>query len=287
MSALTGNVVILSGADAPVGRGIALQLARSGADLVLCGGSATGHGDGPPMSDLAAEVAGEGRSAVVADEDDTTDAFAASQAAVNLAIRTYGRLDGVVSHVAGPAGRGLLSVDEAEWAATCRRLARHAGLVKAAVRQMMAAGNGGRVVTVSGLNAFFGTALADAAAKAAVMGMTASLARELADHGITVNCVVLDDAAAGNVGGHRRAAAGLPGSATGLTESESIAPLVCHLCSPASSATSGRFIYASGCDLAVYTNPLMLRDSSVFMRSVDGWNVSDVKTALGALFDGN
>jgi meso-butanediol dehydrogenase/(S,S)-butanediol dehydrogenase/diacetyl reductase len=184
MSHLKGSRVFLTGAGGGMGRGLAVAFARRGAILGLA-----------DVDELGLRQTGEALAATAGApwlrRLDVTDA-----AAVGEAVRAFadaaGGLDLVVN------GAGVLSVakvvdlEPAEWRRVLDVNATGTFLVsQAAVRLMIAAGTPGSIVNISSMSGKVGDpALAHySASKFAVIGFTQSLAREVAEHGITVNAV--------------------------------------------------------------------------------------------------
>lgn len=104
----------------------------------------------------------------------------------------WGAIDVLVNN-AGLARDGILALfpDDEVDAVVDLNLKGTLAITRAAVRQMLASGNGGRIVNVSsivGLSGYRGLA-AYSATKAALDAITRSLARELGSRGITVNSV--------------------------------------------------------------------------------------------------
>src|SRR5512138_3868600 len=91
-SPLRGNVVILTGASAGIGRALALELAGAGARLVLAARNL------PALEAVAAECRARGGAAIVQRTDVTDDAQC--RALVERAVAEHGRIDTVI-HDAG------------------------------------------------------------------------------------------------------------------------------------------------------------------------------------------
>lgn len=203
---LSGKVALVTGAArrGSIGRATARALADRGADIACVDvarppAHAPDHGVGSPgeLDELVAELQAGGRRAIAVQADVTDSAQV--QQAVDQTVAELGRLD-IACAMAGGVGFGngiapLLQLPEAEWDWVLDVNLKGSWLTAAAAgRAMVAAGNGGRIVTVAsaaGLTAANGTSGmgAYAAAKAGVIVLTQNLARELGRHGITVNAV--------------------------------------------------------------------------------------------------
>jgi NAD(P)-dependent dehydrogenase (short-subunit alcohol dehydrogenase family) len=203
---LAGKVALVTGAAraSSIGRATALRLAADGA-AIACVDVARppGHAPGPGMSSqdeldgLVAEIRAAGRPAIGITAD-VTD-WQAMHAAVDRTCAELGRLD-ICCAMAGGVGFGngiapLIRLTEPEWDWVIDVNLKGAWITAAAAaKAMVAAGNGGRIVTVAsaaGLTGANGTSGmgAYAAAKAGVIVLTQNLAVELGRYGITVNAV--------------------------------------------------------------------------------------------------
>ena len=197
MGMLDGKVAIVTGGGRGVGRGHAMELARHGAKVVVndLGGSVGGEGEGRAADEtvaILAERGGEG----VANYADVSD-HDQCEAMVQQALDTYGRLDIVVNNagIVRDAAIWNMPVDDFDkviavhlrgtWS-MCHHAAKH-------FRAKSKAGDpvAGRIINTTsgaGLTGNFGQS-SYATAKAAIVGLTLTLAQELASSGVTVNCI--------------------------------------------------------------------------------------------------
>jgi 3-oxoacyl-[acyl-carrier protein] reductase len=184
MTRLDGKVVLVTGAARGLGRQYCETLAEAGAAVV-----------GVDLSDCAdtvGSVTDSGGSALGLVVD-VTDAQSCRDG-VARALERFGRLDGLVNNAAlyatltsGPFDR----IPEEEWdAAMSVNVTGIWNVCRAAVPAMREAG-GGSIVNISSLAAVYGlpNALHYTTSKAAVIGLTRGLARELGRHWIRVNAV--------------------------------------------------------------------------------------------------
>jgi SDR family mycofactocin-dependent oxidoreductase len=194
---LAGRVAYVTGAARGQGRSHCVRLARAGADIVAidaCGpvSDANGHPPADP-SDFAETVAlveGEGRK-VVAEHVDVRDADGQVRVVAD-AVERFGRLDIVVAN-AGVLNWGRLwEISPQQWRDTLDiNLTGVWHTIRAVVPPMIAAGNGGSIITISsaaGIKAVPGCGHY-CASKFGVVGLTNSLAVELGEFGIRVNSV--------------------------------------------------------------------------------------------------
>src|SRR5439155_23615303 len=138
----------------------------------------------------------------------------------------------------------------------------HFACIKAAAKPMIAQ-KSGAIITVASRGAFYGGATVYAAAKAGIMGLTASLSRELKPHGITHNFLLASADTQLFPNGATRVRENLPSSLS--RDPEDVAPVVAYLVSDAAKGVTGRFIYASGGDICLYGQPLQLTGAT-FLR---------------------
>jgi NAD(P)-dependent dehydrogenase (short-subunit alcohol dehydrogenase family) len=184
---LTGQVAIVTGGGGGIGQGVALGLARFGADVAVL--------DVEPARCEATEAAvgrlGVRSAGIVCDVMDA----ARLRAAVADVAERFGRLDILVNNAGGVRGGLFLTQPE-------RSIQRHVDInltsmlvaTQEAARRMVDAGRGGNIVNVAsieGSRAAPGFAVY-AACKAGMIGFTRTMAVELAEHGIRVNCISPD-----------------------------------------------------------------------------------------------
>jgi 3-oxoacyl-[acyl-carrier protein] reductase/meso-butanediol dehydrogenase/(S,S)-butanediol dehydrogenase/diacetyl reductase len=202
MHGLEGKVAIVTGAARyrGIGRAIALRLAEEGADIVAVG-SPRAREDFPDaeksagwegVASVVREVQACGRRAVGIDADITKKADA--ERIVEQAMSAYGHVDILVNN-AGAAHcgeRNLWEIDDDEWYHVIDvNLNAVYLLTSAALRAMVPAERGGRIVNISSTAGRMGVPQYGAycATKFGIVGLTQMLAIETAPHHITVNCV--------------------------------------------------------------------------------------------------
>lgn len=183
MGRLDGKIAIVTGAGRGIGRAIAEELAREGADLALCGRQVE------PLNETAASVQALGRRALVV----STDAGdgAAVDAFVKQVLAHYGRVDILVNNAGVTRDKLLLRMSESDWDEVMRINLKGGFLFARAVARPMLKQQSGSIVVISSLIGLTGNAgqCNYAASKAGLIAMTKSLAKELASRGIRVNAV--------------------------------------------------------------------------------------------------
>jgi NAD(P)-dependent dehydrogenase (short-subunit alcohol dehydrogenase family) len=194
---LSGKAALVTGAAGKggLGRAIALRLAEEGADVVV--NDVVAIRPGPPgwggLQEVVREIEGLGRRAmsVVADVSDAREVAAM----VSLATQRFGRIDILVNNAAALAGRDrvpVVDLEEEVWDRLQSVNVKGTFLCcKAVAREMIARGQGGKIINMSSTSGQRGTArfAAYCASKFAVRGFTQALALELAPHRINVNAI--------------------------------------------------------------------------------------------------
>jgi 3-oxoacyl-[acyl-carrier protein] reductase len=181
---IADKTIAITGAARGLGQEFARHLAAAGANIVV--GDVN---DCTATADLVANGGGK----IVAVRLEVTD-VASAQAMINAGISAFGRLDGLVNNAAlyGALHGGRFdAIDEAEWDACMAVNVKGIwNCCKAAVPAMREHG-GGSIVNIASLAATYGMpfGLHYTASKAAVIGLTRGLARELGRDGIRVNAL--------------------------------------------------------------------------------------------------
>ena len=180
----SGKTAIVTGGSRGIGRAVCLELAKGGANVVLC---YAGNEGAANDTVAACEALGAKALAVrcnVADAGEVKDL-------VDTAVKTFGRVDILVNN-AGITRDGLLmTMKEEDFDAVVATNLRGTFLAMRAVARPMMRQRYGRIVNLSSVVGLRGNAgqVNYAASKAGVIGMTKSLAKELASRNVTVNAV--------------------------------------------------------------------------------------------------
>ena len=180
----TGKTAVVTGGSRGLGRAVCLELAAGGANVVLC---YAGNEAAANETVAACETLGARAVAVRCDVADSAQV----KALMDEALKDFGRIDILVNN-AGITRDGLLMMmKETDFDAVINTNLKGAFLCMKAVARQMIKQRYGRIVNLSSVVGLRGNAgqVNYAASKAGVIGMTKSLAKELASRGVTVNAV--------------------------------------------------------------------------------------------------
>ena len=185
----SGKTAIVTGGSRGIGRAMCLELAKGGANVVLCyaGNEGAANNTVAACEALGAKALGAKALAVRCNVADAGEV----KALVDDAVKTFGRVDILVNN-AGITRDGLLmTMKEADFDAVVATNLRGTFLAMRAVARPMMRQRYGRIVNLSSVVGLRGNAgqVNYAASKAGVIGMTKSLAKELASRNVTVNAV--------------------------------------------------------------------------------------------------
>ena len=180
----SGKAAVVTGGSRGIGRAVCLELAKGGANVVLCYA-----GNEAAANDTAAACEALGVKALAV----RCNVAEAGEVKVlmDAAVQAFGRIDILVNN-AGITRDGLLMMmKEGDFDAVLETNLKGTFLCMKAVSRIMMKQRYGRIVNLSSVVGLHGNAgqVNYAASKAGVIGMTKSLAKELASRGVTVNAV--------------------------------------------------------------------------------------------------
>lgn len=240
---LTGKVAIVTGAGRNIGRAIALTLAEGGASILV-----NARSNRLEAEAVAREIEAAGGKALV-HIGDVADAKSV-HAMVETAVKQFGRIDILVNNAALRREKPFAEMSYADWREIMDvTLDGTFHCVKACLPALRKSGDG-TIVNVGGLSAHTGAKNRAhvVTAKAGIVGFTRALAHDLADDGITVNCVV-----PGLIGTPRPKDRPEPahhlthGTITGVRGlPEDVAAAVRFLCGPGARYINGQAIHTNG-----------------------------------------
>jgi 3-oxoacyl-[acyl-carrier protein] reductase len=181
---LTGKAALVTASSQGIGKACALALARDGADLVIC---ARGEEALETTRDEIADATGRRVAAVQADltSKDDIDALIAT------AVRELGRIDVLVTNAGGPPSGPFMDFDDVPWERAFELNLMSVVRLNRAVVPIMREAGGGSIVNLTSVSVkepLKGLVLSNAI-RAAVVGLSKTLANELGPDGIRVNVV--------------------------------------------------------------------------------------------------
>ena len=185
MKELQDRVAVVTGASRGIGRAIALELAHQGARVVV------NHRASP---DQAAEVVGQIHAAGGQAIEVAADVahFDQAQALIEQALHQLGGIHILVNNAGTTRDMLLMQMKETDWDAVIQtNLKSVYNCCKAAIRPMLRARQGGRIINISSVSGLAGQIGQSnySASKAGIIGFTYALAKEVGSRQITVNAI--------------------------------------------------------------------------------------------------
>jgi 3-oxoacyl-[acyl-carrier protein] reductase len=182
---LGGKTALVTGGSRGLGRAIALALAGQGADVAI-----NYRGNADAADAVVAEIAATGRRSLAV-QGDTSGGREACEAIVKAALDGLGSVHILVNNAGITRDNLLMRMDAEEWDAVIdTNLSGPFWMTRAIARPMLKA-RAGRIINMSSAAGRMGNPgqANYAAAKAGLIGLTKTTARELASRGITCNAI--------------------------------------------------------------------------------------------------
>lgn len=237
---LTGKTALVTGASGGIGGAIAKALHGAGATVALSGTRVE------PLQDLAADL-GERVHVLPCNLSDA----AAVTALPGQAVAAMGSVDILVNNAGITRDNLFMRMSEEEWSSVIEvNLTSTMRLCKGVVRGMMKA-RWGRIINISSIVGTTGNPgqANYAASKAGMVGMSKSIAYEVASRGITVNCVApgfITTAMTDKLNEAQKATILTQVPAGRMGEADEIAAAVLYLASPEAGYVTGATIHVNG-----------------------------------------
>ena len=182
---LTDKVAIVTGSARGIGRAIALKLAEVGADVVVNDIEAAAES----LESVVKEIKALNRQslAVTADVSSPEDVTHL----IETAVREFGKVDILVNNAGVTRDQLLMKMTDEEWDTVLNIDLKSAFLCTRAVIRHMLRQRSGRIISIASVVGMVGNAgqANYASAKAGVIGLTKSIAKEVGSRGITVNAI--------------------------------------------------------------------------------------------------
>lgn len=184
MGRFTGKTAVVTGASRGIGREVALLLAREGASVAV-----NYSGSKERAEEVVAAIEADGGRAI-AIQANVTDPDSV-KAMMDETLQTFGSIDLLVNNAGITKDNLLMRMKEDEWDAVIDTNLKGVFLCTKAVSRQMMKQRSGRIVNMASVVGIAGNAgqANYVAAKAGVIGLTKTTAKELAARGITVNAV--------------------------------------------------------------------------------------------------
>jgi len=230
---LAGKVALVTGASRGIGRAIALELAKNGAKVV---GTATTEDGAKKISEGG--IAGKAL--------DVT-----SQEQCEALLKEIGEVHILVNNAGITRDNLALRMKDAEWDEVMETNLRAVFRLSRAVMRGMMKARWGRIINITSVVGAAGNPgqANYAAAKAGVVGMAKSLARELGSRGVTVNCVApgfIDTDMTRALPEDQKSALLAQIPLGRLGRPEDVAAAVAYLASPAAAYVTGAVLHVNG-----------------------------------------
>ncbi|WP_329547002.1 SDR family oxidoreductase [Streptomyces sp. NBC_01356] len=252
---LAGKVIAVTGAGRGIGRAVALAAAAEGARVVVNDYGVSVEGAQPTSSiaeTVVKEIEAAGGEAVAVADD--ISSMAGGQRVVDVALTSYGRIDGIVCVAGILRERMLFNMSEEEWDPV---LATHLKgtftVFRAASAVMRKQGSGTLIGFTSGNHQGSVSQANYSAAKGGIISLVRSAALGLHKYGVTANAVAPV--------ARTRMSAGVPMELAEIGEPEDVAALVVYLLSDRAreERITGQVYTIAGPKIAVWAQPRELR----------------------------
>jgi 3-oxoacyl-[acyl-carrier protein] reductase len=183
MATLQGRTALVTGASQGIGRACALALAAAGAKVALAARNET------KLNEVAAEIASAGGAAAVFVLDISSEE--SIRACAKAAIAHFGAIEILINNAGITRDTLVLRMKRSDWDEVLHTNLTGTFLMTQAVLSSMLKARWGRIVNISSVVGETGQAgqANYAASKAGLIGLTKSLARELASRSITANAI--------------------------------------------------------------------------------------------------
>jgi 3-oxoacyl-[acyl-carrier protein] reductase len=246
MGELAGRVAVVTGGSRGIGRAIAIALGRAGAKVIV------NYTANEAAANEAAAAVAEAGGAAVTKRFDVADA-AAVDAAFKEIVAAEGGLHILVNNAGVAVNTLVLGAKDADWKrALDVNLNGTFHCCRSALRALMKAKDAGRIINITSITGETGSAgqAPYVAAKAGVIGLTKTLAREYASRGVTVNAVspgyIDTDMTATALPEDRRAELLKTIPLGRVGKPEEVAAAVAYLAGPAAAYVTGQVLRVNG-----------------------------------------
>lgn len=184
MGLLQDKIALVTGGSRGIGRAIALDLAAEGADIAF-----TFRQNEAKAQEVVDAILGMGRRAL-AIQADVTD-FAKAQQVVDQVLSAWSKLDILVNNAGIHQNEPIWAMDEGQWDRVLNANLKGTFNYIRAVAPLFRQQRAGKIVTIASIHGLRGREAGPnySAAKAGVIGLSKSVARDLGPYGVNVNVV--------------------------------------------------------------------------------------------------
>lgn len=181
---LTERVAIVTGGGRGIGRAIALKLAEAGATVII-----NDVGDSEPAEGVAEEIRKMGRESLVVLADVSQSTEVASL--VSNTVEKYGKIDILVNNAGITRDQLIVRMSDDDWDKVLGINLKGVFVCSKAVLRPMMKQRWGRIISISSIVGLIGNPgqANYASAKAGIIGLTRTIAKEVASRGITANAI--------------------------------------------------------------------------------------------------
>ena len=179
-----GKAAIVTGASRGIGRAIALRLAEDGANIVV-----NYHANLDAANEVASSIESLGSKGVVVEADVARGEDVTRL--VETAMSEFGRIDVLVNNAGITRDQLIMRMSDEDWESVLDTNLKSAFLMTRAALRPMLRQRYGRIVNITSISGVMGNAgqANYSASKAGLIGLTRSIAREVASRSITCNAV--------------------------------------------------------------------------------------------------
>lgn len=282
---LDGQVAVVTGSGRGIGRGIALELSKLGANIVVndVGAKLDGSGnDVGPAQSVVEEISELGGKAVASTA--SVASVAGGKQIIDKALEEFGRLDIVVTPAGILRDRMIFNMTKEEWQDVIDVHLTGTFSVVAPASKIFREQKSGRIITFSSVSGLIGYSGQSnyGAAKDGIAGFTRVVAKELGKYGITANAI--------SPGANTRMTESIPDSTRAmragtfkpaeedhfLYDPDDVAPIVGWLCTDSASHVNGEVVHAVGNRVSLFNKYEVLRS----VRKSGRWSVEELANAI-------
>jgi len=288
---LTNKVAVVTGSGQGIGKAIAIELARQGAMVVTNSRKpGTKGGDAESTAYEIMDMHGKAMAFYGSVSD-----FASAGKLVQAAVDRFGRLDILVNNAGSDAPHMIWNMTEEEWDLSLDSYLKGTFNTCRFACALMREQKWGRIINTTS-TAWLGTVghCNYGAAKAGVVGLTRSLAREMGRYGVTCNAYAptastrFSASEEIQAGFKKRFESGLMTKErfeelTNLPSPETVAPFIVYLCTDAAADINGQVFDVTGNNIALYSEPVKKK---TITKQTGIWTVEELAQQMPQLLEG-